>query len=77
MKQYFDAIPPGTKMQIVGWPYDYRINTAIAAERRLAVSLVAELRDDGHWALAQEHLVPRETKWREVARARGYVLLSR
>jgi 4-amino-4-deoxy-L-arabinose transferase-like glycosyltransferase len=77
MKQYFDAIPPGTKIQIVSWPYDYRINTAIAAERRLAVSLEREVRDEGHWALAQEHLVPRETKWREVARARGYVLLSR
>jgi hypothetical protein len=77
MKAYFDAMPPGTKIQIVGWPYDFRIETAIAAERRLAVWPEAELRDEGHWALAQEHLVPRETKWREVARARGYVLLSR
>ncbi len=57
--------------------FDFRTETSLAAERRLLVWPEAELRDDGSWALAQEKLVPKDTRWREVARARGYVLLSR
>jgi 4-amino-4-deoxy-L-arabinose transferase-like glycosyltransferase len=77
MKPYFDAIPPGTKIQIVSWPFDFRTETAIAAERRLDVWLDSDLRDYGHWALVEEQRMPATTSWREVARARGYVLLSR
>ena len=77
LKAQFDAIPRGARIQVVSWPYDYRTLASLAAERRLEVWPEGKLRDSGTFAFAQESLVPANTQWREIGRARGWVLLTR
>jgi len=77
LKAQFDAIPRGARIQVVSWPFDFRTLASLAAERRLEVWPEGKLRDSGTLAFAQESLVPANTQWREIGRARGWVLLTR
>jgi hypothetical protein len=79
-----DRLAPGSPVAVVATSPQWRIISSLAAERRLAPAPVENLADasslHARVALVEEVLLqtpPAPEGWREVRRARGWVLLER